>query len=158
MKKQIVKYLREQISSKLENAKEVYQSGHEHATEPELVAESKYDTRGVEAGYLAGAQKKRVEELKQELELLDEMVLDHSTESVSVGSLVELRFNDQTRLYFISSTSGGSMIEIEGSVVLVVSAFSPIGSEVIGLQEGDTFELETKSSESERIYEVGKIV
>ncbi len=158
MKKQIVKYLREQISTKLENAKEAYQSGHEHATEPELVAESKYDTRGVEAGYLAGAQKKRVEELKQELELLDEMVLDHSTESVSVGSLVELRFNDQTRLYFISSTSGGSMIEIEGSVVLVVSAFSPIGSEVIGLQEGDTFELETKSSESERIYEVGKIV
>lgn len=156
MKKEILNHLKEQLQNELEKAKSAYDTTHKHATDSEMKADDKYDTRSIEAGYLAGAQKKRVEELELEIQLIDEVNLDHVNDKVAVGSLVTLNFNNQDRRYFISSTSGGSMIKIKDEVVLVISAFSPIGSEVIGLKVGDSFEVEIK--EQQREYEVTEIL
>ena len=41
------------------------------------------------------------------------------------------------------------MVRHEGDVILVISAFSPIGVEVIGLSIGDTFEVEIQGSTRE---------
>ena len=98
---------------------------------------------------MAGAQKKRVDELGLELNLLDEIVLDHSVDAVCVGSLVSMELNGLSRYYFISSTSGGSALSIEGTSILVISAFSPIGSEAIGLKASDSFEVEVAGGKRE---------
>lgn len=141
-KKAVLNELKSKIQLELDAAKEAYNTSHKHATDQELKADGKYDTRSIEAGYLAGAQKKRVEELEQEYKLIEEVNVEHQADAVSVGSLIALKHNQQERFYFISSTSGGTMINIEGQVVLVISAFSPIGTEVIGLKAGESFEVE----------------
>ena len=153
----LLEELKNRIKHELEQAKSAFDTTRKHATDAELKADGKYDTRSIEAGYLAGAQKKRVDELELELGLLDEVSLTHASDKVSVGSMVSLEHNGQERVYFISSTSGGSMIKVLGEVVLVISAFSPIGSEVIGLEVGDSFEVEVKEGSEPREYQVKKI-
>lgn len=141
-KKKILENLQKRIQDELEKATSAYKTTHNHATNEELKSDGKYDTRAIEAGYLAGAQKKRVEELKKELKLLREIDPSSSHESVCIGSIVTLTLNNIEKKYFISCTTGGSLIDIEGEHYLVVSAYSPLCSAMVGLQTGDTFEVE----------------
>jgi transcription elongation GreA/GreB family factor len=141
----ILKLLLEKAEMERDKAKSAYELVHGHATEPELKADGKYDTRATEAGYLAGAQKRRLDELEQEVALIQEIDTDANGSIVSVGSVVLLETMKQKRWYFISSTSGGTMLTVNNEVVLVVTAFSPIGSAVIGLAPDDEFEIETQN-------------
>lgn len=144
-KEKILQALREKAQDERDKAKSAYELVHGHATESELKAEGKYDTRATEAGYLAGAQKRRLEELEQELALVNEIDLSVDGAVVSVGSVVLLETMKQRRWYFISSTAGGTMLNIDGEIVLVVTAFSPIGSAVIGLEINEEFEIEAQN-------------
>ena len=53
-------------------------SNRDFATDQEFKAESKYDTRALEASYLASAETKRVEELKLEIQILEEVDVNAS--------------------------------------------------------------------------------
>lgn len=115
------------------------------ATDQEFKAESKYDTRALEASYLASAEAKRVEELKLEIQILEEVDLAASQRmgEVAIGALVELEHLQQVRNYFLIPTAGGTLLAIDGKAVLVVSVFSPIGDALLGLKQGEQFEVET---------------
>lgn len=143
-KKKILESLQQSIQDELEKANSAYKTTHNHATNSELKSDGKYDTRAIEASYLAGAQKKRVEELKKELTLLSEIDPSSTHENVCIGSIVTLTLNNIEKKYFISCTTGGSLINFEGEHYLVVSAYSPLCSAMIGLQAGDTFEVEIR--------------
>ena len=75
-----------------------------------------------------------LEDLKDQVE---------ASSKLQLGSLGLIRCNDQERLYFLSSTSGGSMLMIDNNPVLVISVFSPIGDAALGLSSGESFEVET---------------
>ena len=109
-----------------------------------MKSEGKYDTRAIEAAYLAGAQSKRVEEIKQDIQMLEDLSTQiESSTKLQLGSLGLIRCNNQERLYFLSSTSGGSMLLIDEKPILVISVFSPIGDAALGLSSGESFEVET---------------
>jgi len=114
------------------------------ATDQEFKAESKYDTRALEASYLASAEAKRVEELKLDIQILESVDLGASARfhEVNIGALVELAHQGQNRFYFLIPTAGGTLLKIEDKAVLVVSVFSPIGDAVLGLKKGDEFEVQ----------------
>lgn len=152
LKEKILTQLKIQLQADLDAATQAYETAHNLVTDEQLKAEGKYDTRAIEAGYLAGAQKKRKEELEQEIALIEEVSLDHTNQKVCVGSLAQVEYNNMKRWYFVSSTSGGTMLNIDGVGVLVISAFSPIGSEMIGLEAGESFEVE--SAQGLREYQV----
>src|SRR5690606_33328088 len=84
---------------------------HQYATDQEFKAESKYDTRALEASYLAEAEAKRVEELKLEVQILEEVDLASSSRygEICIGALVELSFNGIVKKYFLIPTAGGSV-------------------------------------------------
>lgn len=115
------------------------------ATDQEFKAESKYDTRALEASYLASAEAKRVEELKLEIQILEEVDLNASsrTKEISIGALVELSFGGRKMLYFLIPTAGGTLLKFGDDAVVVVSVFSPIGDAMLGLKAGADFEVET---------------
>jgi transcription elongation GreA/GreB family factor len=124
------------------------------ATDPEFKAESKYDTRALEASYLASAEAKRVEELNLEIQILEEVDLSASSRmgEISIGALVELSFSDRKMLYFLIPTAGGTLLKIQDDPVVVVSVFSPIGDAMLGLKSGESFEVETPKET--RSYEI----
>lgn len=115
------------------------------ATDQEFKAESKYDTRALEASYLASAEAKRVEELRLEIQILEEVDVNASKKlgEISIGALAELLHKGQNRKYFLIPTAGGTLLNVEGEAVLVVSVFSPIGDAMMGLKVGEHFEIET---------------
>jgi transcription elongation GreA/GreB family factor len=139
--KQLVSAARRELSE-LEAAAS---ATREFATDQEFKAESKYDTRALEASYLASAEAKRVEELKLEVQILEEVDLKQSGKlgEISIGALVELLHQGQTRKYFLIPTAGGTILRHGEDSILVVSVFSPIGDALMGLKAGDEFEVET---------------
>ncbi len=145
MKEKIVEILVDQLNQEIQSLKKALESSMSYATDQEFKAEDKYDTRSLEASYLASAEAKRVEELKQDLQLIQEMTLDTSNKSgdISIGALVNLELNGNQRKYFLAPTKGGTLINIEGESILVISVFSPLGSALIGLKEAEEFEIET---------------
>jgi transcription elongation GreA/GreB family factor len=129
-------------------------SHREFATDQEFKAESKYDTRALEASYLASAELKRVEELKLEIQILEEVDVNQTQKlgEISIGALVDLSHQGQSRLYFLIPTAGGTLIKIQDTTVLVVSVFSPLGDALLGLKAGEEFEIETPKDT--RLYRV----
>ena len=154
MKSEIRRQLLEKVTLELKVAQEAEATTSSYAKEGDVKPDGKYDTRGIEAGYLAGAQSKRVEELKLEQQMIEETPIKsfQSDDEVGIGALVEIEFKGQTRSYFVCSTAGGTMLNINGKGILVISVFSPIGDAVVGCKVGEEFELETP--QETRVYRV----
>ncbi len=141
------------LESDLEKAKQAFETTRTMTGEKDMAQEGKYDTRAIEAGYLAGAQKKRVDELEIDVNMIKELSEElPKGDKIALGSLVELKFNNQVRHYFITPTAGGTMLNLDGKPLLVISVFSPIGNEALGMEVGDFFEVET--GDITREYEV----
>jgi transcription elongation GreA/GreB family factor len=141
-KEQVLSELLKILDTELTVAQGAASSARELATQDDLKSEGKYDTRAIEASYLAGAQLKRVEEIKMDIQMLEELDLAAAS-SVQLGSLVLIEHKGAKRYYFITSTSGGTMVSVNGETILVISVFSPLGNEALGLSVGDSFEVET---------------
>ena len=145
MKEKLLQELIKHSKDELQELEKAAKSNRDFATDQEFKAEGKYDTRALEASYLASAEAKRVEELKLEIQILEDVDLKSSQRfgEVSIGALVELLHKEQRRLYFLIPTAGGTLMNVDGQPVVVVSVFSPIGDAILGLKKGDTFEVET---------------
>ncbi len=114
-------------------------SAHEEATHEQSKAENKYDTRGLEASYLARGQSRQAAETEEARRLFESIPLrDFSPEdSIDLGALVELTTNAEPSLYFIGPRAGGMEIHIDGIEVLVITPQSPLGGNLIGKRQGD---------------------
>ena len=155
-KQDIIDQLLNNVREEIDKAKEIFENTKEFASEDDMQAESKWDTRSTEAKFLASGQQQRLEELKQELKLLEDIEIPETTDTVSIGSLVKIGFNGTIRNYFMSPTAGGTQIKSGDEAVLVISVFSPLGAEAIGLEAGEEFEVETPKEN--RIYKVEEII
>lgn len=151
IKKKIIDQLIEKARSELQIAESAFKATKEFKNSEEAKAEGKYDTRKTEAGYLAEAQGRRVEEIKLEMQALKEIPDSRyeKNDEIAVGALVEIELNGKKRLYFLTATSGGNMIEADGMTIMVISVFSPIGNEILGLKLNDRFVLESPSGDRE---------
>ena len=110
----------------------------------QIKQESKYDTRAIEAGYLAGALSKRVEEVKIDLNKTKHFLDNLPTPNgqVSLGSIVTLEDESNNfSTYFISPSIGGLVEKKSG--IHIISLHSPIAAAAITLPEGSFFEVQS---------------
>ena len=84
-------------------------ASHEEATHESSKAESKYDTRGLEAAYLAGSQAKQARELEA---------------------------NGTPSTYFIGPRSGGLEITLRRKEIMLITPQSPLGQNLMGRKVG----------------------
>src|SRR5438477_12381280 len=103
--KQIIASLTESLSV-LENAA---RASHAEATHESSKAESKYDTRGLEAAYLAGGQARQAKEILDSIKLYEAMAVKDFApdEPIDLTALVELDTDGARASYFIGPKSGG---------------------------------------------------
>lgn len=132
----------DKLQADLAVAKDALKASHEAATHAESKAENKYDTRGLEAAYLADGQRRRVHEIETALSSYRNLpVRSHRNAAITLGALVSLESADNCRWVFLGPDAAGLNVTTEGEEVLVISPRSPLGRALLGCEEGDEAEI-----------------
>ena len=129
------------------------------AISEEAKAENKYDTRGLEASYLAGAQAKRASELRETISKLKKNKVRLYSEDEAIQGLALVRVEDEdgeAKQFFIVPAEGGAKIHVESQVYFLVTPESPIGQSLWNLKQGDEFEFTLKGEK--QFFEIVSVV
>ncbi len=141
MKKTLLDNIINQLEADLTTLRRAAAETHKESTAEENKAESKYDTRGLEASYLAEAQAGQVASLEEGLGKLKSLTLTEDDDTVTPGSIVILS-GDEEYQYLLLPAGGGILLEYEGEALTVVTPESPIGSMIIGKAIADELDSE----------------
>lgn len=110
----------------------------DEATNEETKQESKYDTRAIEAGYLAGAQSRRLGEMAATLGRYARLPREVEEREVVDGpALVGLSGAEGEVFYFVGPGAAGLRVTVDGVLVRVVSPSSPLGGALVGAEVDD---------------------
>lgn len=149
-KRTVLDKITAQLAAELELLTQTAMATHAEATDEENKAEDKYDTRGLEASYLAIGQSKHAEETALALQQFQALVLRDfvAGEPVSLGALVRLEGTTKN-YYFMGPRAGGTEIQHDGHEVLVITPQSPLGHQLVGKHQGEKVQLELGGKRSE---------
>ena len=113
-------------------------SSHAEATHESSKAESKYDTRELEAAYLAGGQARQAKEILDSIKLYEALTTrDFAVdEPIDLTALLELDAGGARSLYFIGPKNGGLEIERQRKEITVITPQSPLGQNLMGKKAG----------------------
>ena len=145
----------EKLISKLEQERssiaEAAMHTYEAATHEESEPEDQYDTRGLEASYLAGAQAKRVAELEQTLHAIKTLKFRQFNDEDPIGStaLVELDHDGKTSFCLLLPQGGGLSVDHDGHHVQVITPKSPLGEALVGRKAGDVAVIDVNNQTKE---------
>ena len=133
--KEIISSLTESVGA-LEKAA---RASHEEATHESSRAESKYDTRGLEAAYLAGGQARQAKEILDSIKAYEALVTRNFApgEPIEMTALVELDCDGTLSNYFIGPKSGGLDIKFRRKEIMVITPQSPLGQTLMGRKAGE---------------------
>jgi transcription elongation GreA/GreB family factor len=137
----------QKIAAKLVEELGVYfraaQFSRAEATHESSKAESKYDTRGLEASYLAHGQSKQAAELEAAIAEFEKLAAGKLAVngSIDIGSLVELETGGESSFYFVGPRAGGTEVIHDRKEILVITPQSPLGEQLVGKKAGDTPQL-----------------
>ena len=126
-------------------------AAHAEATHEQSKAENKYDTRGLEASYLARGQSRQAAEIVQAIEQFEKLTLRDFQEgdAIDLGALVELNGRNDPSFYFIGPRAGGTEVLHEKKEVLVITPQSPLGQQLVGKKQGERLQIEIGGSRSD---------
>jgi len=115
------------------------QNAHEASTGGEAKQESKYDTRGLEASYLADAQAEQTQQLAESLQILESLHLDDlpADSAVVSGAIVETESNGELGYYLLIPCAGGLSMDYEASELTTLSPDAPLHQLLLGNHVGD---------------------
>ncbi|HMP72106.1 MAG TPA: GreA/GreB family elongation factor [Kiritimatiellia bacterium] len=115
-------------------------TAHEEATHEENRAEDKYDTRGLEASYLAAGQVRQTAEVAEAIREYANVFLKKfkASDPIDVTALVEMSLEGKRTWYFIGPAAGGLEVEVDGVPVLVLTPQSPLAQAMTGKKKGGT--------------------
>lgn len=109
-----------------------------YATDAESRAESKWDTQGLEASYLAAGQASQARGLATALQALESHRADllRACLVVELGALVTVAVNGFRDLYYIVPTQGGVELSVDDSTVTTLTLQTPLGQALRGKAGG----------------------
>ena len=142
-KRVLLQQIIEALTAESEGYARSARAAHSEATDEQSRAENKYDTRGLEASYLARGQSRQALEVIEAIQHFSAMgARDYAEgEAVDLGALVELEGAGERVFYFIGPRSGGMEIIHEGESVLVITPQSPLGAQLFGKKVGERLQM-----------------
>ena len=138
-KRALIEKIIAQLSGELELLAKAARAAHSEATHESSKAENKYDTRGLEASYLARGQSRQAAETAQAIDELQKLPLRSFTDTgeIDLGALVELSARRERNFYFVAPRAGGTEVSVDGNEILVITPQSPLGQQLVGRKQGD---------------------
>jgi transcription elongation GreA/GreB family factor len=133
-KNQLLKRIVASLSESLGLLEKAARASHAEATHESSKAESKYDTRGLEAAYLAGGQARQAKEILDSIKVYETLVAKDFPldEPIDLTALLELDSDGARSMFFIGPRNGGLEIEFDGQEITVITPQSPLGQNLMG--------------------------
>ena len=147
-KRAIIQKIIAQLVSELEIYFRAAQFSRAEATHESNKAENKYDTRGLEASYLARGQSKQAAELEAAIVEFEKLGARKFAEgdAIAVGALVELEVGGEKLFYFLGPRAGGTEVRHDNKEILVITPPSPLGEQLLGRKAGEQPQLNLGST------------
>jgi len=142
-KRAIIQKITEKLVAELEVYFRAAHASRTEATHESSKAENKYDTRGLEASYLARGQSKQAAELEAAIAEFEKLTAKKFApgDAIAVGALVELEHGGEKSIYFVGPRAGGTEILHDRKEILVITPQSPLGEQLLGKKSGDQLQL-----------------
>ena len=144
--------LRATLEAELSILDAMVTAAREEATSAESRPENKYDTRALEASYLAAGQGERLATLRQLVAWA--RGLDAAPQSAALpGALLHIQTDAGTR-WLVLAPTGGPTVQVDGHGISMVSTRSPLGQALAGSERDDAVEVDGPSGtyEAEVLY------
>lgn len=137
-KKGLIEHIRVELEKDLAIMMESQKTTVEGMTGEESKPENEYDTRGLEASYLARGQAKRINDIRELLLLLKHIEVKNfgPDQGISATALVEVEWNGKVSLLLMMPQGGGFNVTFEGKKIQIVTPSSPLGEALVGQKEG----------------------
>jgi len=139
-KTEIARAVRRELETQYERAVAAAREARGYATDEGSKAESKYDTRSLEASYLAAGHATKADELEAALLAFAPRVFRdfEPGEAADLGALVLVAYPDRTRTAILLAPRGGGLAtEVAGMKVLVVTPGAPLYGKLAGKCAGE---------------------
>ena len=142
MKAEILEKIRLELRAQLDRLAKAALEAHAAATDPGSKAESKYDTRNLEASYLASGQAKQVEDLAEAVRIFEGLALDNfgMEDAIDAGALVEVEIGDEPQFFLLVPAAGGVVIPHDGMDLTLLTPESGLYRKLLGKKVGDSLE------------------
>ena len=142
MKSALLEQIRAELRTRLERLSQAAMEAHAAATDPGSKAEGKYDTRSLEASYLAAGQARQVEELAEALRVFDNLTMPdfEADDAIEAGALVGVEIRGGESWFLLAPASGGLEIARDGREITLLTPASPLYQKLVGLAVGDELE------------------
>lgn len=141
-KARLLDLVRRDLRRTLTRLEAAAREAHAAATDPDSRAEGKYDTRSLEASYLAQGQARQVEELTDAIERLERFEAKdfELTDPVMMGALVETDLDGETEWFLLLPAGGGHEVVFEGRGITLIGPESPLHRALVGAGLGSVLE------------------
>lgn len=139
MKSALLQNIRKELKASLERLAKAAMDAHAAATDPDSKAESKYDTRNLEASYLAAGQARQVDELAEAVRVFETFTLPDFTmdEPIAMGALVEADMRGETSILLLVPAAGGMVLDVDGQEITLLTPASRLYQSLLGKRVGD---------------------
>lgn len=140
MKTILLEKIRVELRARLERLVSAARDAHAAATDPGSKAEGKYDTRSLEASYLAAGQARQVDDLAAAVRIFDSLTLPEfaAQDPIDVGALVEVEWHGETCQVLLVPAAGGLSIEHQGLEITLLTPASELYQKLRGLRAGQS--------------------
>ena len=134
----LIKQIIAALGESLEVLERAARASHAEATHESSRAESKYDTRGLEASYLAGGQARQAKEIIDSMKLYQSLATRDfaAGELIDLTAVVEVEGDGASNKYFIGPKSCGVEVNFKGEEITVITPQSPLGQNLVGKKPG----------------------
>lgn len=142
MKSALLSLILAELGGRLSRLSKAALEAHAAATDPGSKAEGKYDTRSLEASYLATGQARQVEELADAVRRFRTLSLPDfgMDDPIDAGALVEVEMAGETVHFLLAPVAGGLTVAHEGREVTLLAPASALYEKLLGKQVGDVLD------------------
>jgi len=142
MKSALLEKIRHELKARFARLAKAAMDAHAAATDPDSKAEGKYDTRSLEASYLAAGQARQVDEIAEAVKVFEAFAMPEFAidDAIAMGAMVEVEMQGETCHFLLAPAAGGMVVEIEGFEITLLTPDSPLYQKLLGRRTGDFIE------------------